>query len=112
MPSFTRILLPGLILLAGQSLAADEPRVPDTAPPATPSERAQEQIEPEVSIIQRDGKTIEEYRVNGRLYMIKITPKGAPAYYLIDTDGDGSLDSRPSEIEPDLLIPSWILFRW
>ncbi|TCK16946.1 uncharacterized protein DUF2782 [Thiogranum longum] len=112
MPSFTRILFPALLLLAGQALAADEPQVPNTAPPPTPSERAQEQIEPEVNIIQNDDKTIEEYRVNGKLYMIKVTPKGAPAYYLIDTDGDGSLDSRPSEIEPDLLIPSWILFRW
>lgn len=112
MPSFTRFLLLPLSLLAGQALAADVPEVPNTAPPPTPSERAQEQIEPEVNIIQRDGKKIEEYRVNGKLYMIKVTPKGAPPYYLIDTDGDGSLDSRPSEIEPDLLIPSWILFRW
>jgi hypothetical protein len=112
MPSFARFFFPPALLLAGQVFAADEAPVPDTAPPPTPSERAQEQIEPEVLIIQRDDKTIEEYRVNGRLYMIKITPRGAPPYYLIDTDGDGSLDSQPSEIEPHLMIPSWILFRW
>ena len=112
MPSFARLLLLPAALLASHAFAADAPNVPNTAPPPTPSERAQEQIEPEVNIIQRDGKTIEEYRVNGRLYMIKVTPKGAPSYYLIDSDGDGTLDSSPTEIEPDLLIPSWVLFRW
>jgi len=112
MPNFTRLLFLTTLLLAGYAVAADEPPVPNTAPPPTPSEREQEQIEPEVNIIQRSGETIEEYRVNGRLYMVKVTPKGAPPYYLIDTDGDGSMDSRPTEIEPDLMIPSWVLFRW
>jgi hypothetical protein len=112
MPGFARFLFPPLLLLAGHALAVDETPVPNTAPPPSPSERAQEQIEPEVKIIQRDDKIIEEYRINGKLYMIKVTPKGAPPYYLIDTDGDGSLDSHPSEIEPHLMIPSWVLFRW
>jgi hypothetical protein len=112
MTNFTRFLFPPALLLAGQVFAADEPSVPNTAPAPAPSEREQEQIEPEVNIIQRDDKTIEEYRVNGRLYMIKINPKGAPSYFLVDTDGDGSMDSRHTELEPDLMIPRWVLFRW
>ena len=112
MPNIARLLLLPALLLAGSALAADKSPVPNTAPPPTPSERAQEQIEPEVNIIQRSGETVEEYRINGKLYMIKVTPKHAPAYYLIDSDGDGSMDSRPTEIEPDLMIPSWVLFRW
>ncbi len=112
MPNFTRLLFLPALLFAGHALAIDETTVPNTAPPPTPSEREQEQIEPEVNIIQRDDKTIEEYRVNGQLYMIKITPKGAPPYYLVDTNGDGSMDSRSSDLEKDFPIPRWVLFRW
>ncbi len=57
-------------------------------------------------------KTIDEYRVNGKLYMIRITPeKGAP-YYLVDADGDGNLETRSNELAPDFLIPSWVIFSW
>jgi len=112
MSIFTRFLLLPALLLTGYAFAADEPSVPNTAPAAPPSVSEQEQIEPEVNIIQRDDKTIAEYRVNGQLYMIKVTPKDAPAYYLVDTDGNGSLDSQRSELQQDILIPSWVLFRW
>ena len=82
---------------------------PADVPPALSEE---EEIEPEVQIIKREDKTIEEYRVNGRLYMIKVTPKNAPPYYLIDTDGDGTMEAQRTEIEPQLMIPRWVLFRW
>ena len=68
---------------------------PADVPPALSEE---EEIEPEVQIIKREDKTIEEYRINGRLYMIKVTPKNAPPYYLIDTDGDGTMEAQRSEI--------------
>lgn len=32
-------------------------------------------LEPEVTITEGKDETVEEYRVNGQLYMIKITPK-------------------------------------
>ena len=74
----------------------------------------EEEIEPEVVIIQREDKTIEEYRVNGRLYMIKVIPRNAPPYFLLDNDGDGAMESRlgASDLEPNIMIPRWILFRW
>lgn len=64
-------------------------------------------------VIQSPGqKTIDEYRINGKLYMIRITPqKGAP-YYLVDADGDGDLETRTNELAPDFLIPSWVIFGW
>ncbi len=69
-------------------------------------------LEPEVIITHDERGLIEEYRVNGKVYMIKITPKKGPAYYLVDSDGDGELESRKNELAPNLLIPSWVLFRW
>jgi hypothetical protein len=36
---------------------------------------------------------VEEYRMNGVLYMVKVTPTVGPPYYLIDTTGDGNLNA-------------------
>ncbi|MDZ7734955.1 MAG: DUF2782 domain-containing protein [Gammaproteobacteria bacterium] len=82
-------------------------------PPVLPEPmESGEPIEPEVTIIQREGATIEEYRVNGRMYMVKVTPSKGPPYYLIDQDGDGRLETRKSGIYEDPVVPQWILFSW
>jgi len=69
-------------------------------------------IEPDVNIIQKQDRTIEEYRVNGKLYMIKVVPTIGLPYFLMDTDGDGSLDTTQHELDSGLLIPNWILLEW
>ena len=71
-------------------------------PPPIPAEAAEEmplppkiqdeQIEPTVTIREEEERLIEEYRMNGQVYMVKITPKGGIPYYYIDTDGDGRLE--------------------
>jgi len=66
--------------------------------------------EPEITIRQEADRTIEEYRVNGQLYAIKIIPKVGEPYYLVDSEGDGQLDKRQERGR--LLIPSWVLFKW
>lgn len=108
-----RILL-ALLLCTPLALPAADPALeslPETTPPPTGTNEAEE-LEPEVSIIKRDRETIHEYRVNGALYMVKIEPRNGPPYYLIDKDGDGSLESRYNKLEPALLVPSWMIFRW
>ncbi|MDT8371106.1 MAG: DUF2782 domain-containing protein [Gammaproteobacteria bacterium] len=81
-------------------------------PPVIPEPLADgESIEPEINIIQENDRTIEEYRHNGELYMVKVTPAVGPAYYYIDTDGDGSLESKQFELQSGL-VPNWILFKW
>lgn len=71
-----------------------------------------ESIEPDINIIQKEDRTIEEYRVNGQLYMIKVTPVRGYPYYLMDTDGDGSLETTQHELDSGLLVPNWILLEW
>ena len=44
--------------------------------------------------------------------MVKISPKNAPAYYMVDTDGDGNLETRRSDLEKGMNIPQWLLFSW
>jgi len=71
-------------------------------PPPIPAEAAEEmplppkiqdeQIEPTVTIREEEERLIEEYRMNGQVYMVKITPKVGIPYYYIDTDGDGRLE--------------------
>jgi hypothetical protein len=105
-----RLALSSLLIFCCSAVLAQQP-VDDEIPPP-PSLSDQEEIEPEVTIIRREDKTIEEYRVNGQLYMVKVTPKNAPPYYLIDTNGDGSMDAQRSELEPQLAVPNWVIFRW
>jgi hypothetical protein len=99
------LLIACLALAAPAAIHADEP------PPGGEFTGGLDD-EPEVTIIRRDDAIIEEYRVGGQLYMIKVTPRKGIPYYLVDTDGDGRLDSRRSELAEDLMIPSWTLFRW
>ena len=109
-----RFLLPGLFFFSAQTVLAEQQSDIPPPPPASADQQGQEEIEPEVVIIQREDKTIEEYRVNGRLYMIKVIPRNAPPYFLLDNDGDGAMESRlgASDLEPDIMIPRWVLFRW
>jgi hypothetical protein len=96
---------------------AEEPPVleplPDEAslpPPTGISD--DDQMEPEVTITKRDDAVVHEYRMNGQLYMVKIIPNRGYPYYLMDSDGDGSLESRYNQIDPNLVVPRWMIFRW
>jgi hypothetical protein len=76
-----------------------------------PLPQLSEELEPEVTIEQRGEDTVHEYRINGALYMVMVVPKAGPAYYLVDTDGDGSVDTRFSD-RRQFQVPQWVLFRW
>lgn len=89
--------------------AADETIPPPELGELIPPEGSSE---PEITIIQQGENRIEEYRVNGKLYMIKVVPtKGFP-YYLMDNDGDGQLETRRNDLDPDIIVPRWTLFRF
>lgn len=96
-----------IFMLSGMLAPAMAEDVP--APPQPQSEG--ENLEPEVTIIQTDEQTTYEYSINGRRYMVKIVPAKGPAYYLLDLDGDGELDTQ--EGDPSrIVVPQWVLFRW
>jgi hypothetical protein len=104
------ILVPVLtIILFANALWAQEDL---EKPPPIPPEDAQdvpippkiqdEQVEPTVTIRVEEGQRIEEYRLNGRVYMVKVTPKDGIPYYYMDNDGDGrlELDTTRSALDP------------
>ncbi len=106
-----------LSLLLITSIAAqtseEEGLAPVPAPPELPDPlKSGEAIEPQVTIIRRDDAIIEEYRLDGRHYMTRIIPAVGPAYYLVDRDGDGQMETRMSEIYDDFIVPQWVLFSW
>jgi hypothetical protein len=67
--------------------------------------------DPDIRVIRKADATLEEYRFNGKLYMVKVTPKMGKPYYLYDEEGTGNLirrDDTHSHIAP----PRWTLFSW
>lgn len=66
--------------------------------------------EPEITIVKKNGDTIEEYRVGGQLYMMKVTPAHGVPYYLHKEDQEGSwVNDGP--VKP-MSIPKWTVFRF
>ena len=57
-----------------------------------------------------DGDRVDEYRVQGQLHVVKVTPRRGAPYYLVDRNGDGRLDS--SEGEGPVSPVMWKLFEW
>jgi hypothetical protein len=102
-----------VFLLAGMNVASAQPatqQVPDAAPPPPPPYQG-ESVEPQVNIIESEKGTIYEYRVHGQLYMVKVKPVVGPPYYLLDTNGDGVLDTQ----EPgpaNNAVNQWLLYSW
>jgi len=81
-------------------------------PPPLPEQmQSGEVLEPDVTIIESEEQKIEQYSVNGQIYMVKITPKGGIPYYLVDTDGDGDLEYRRNDLEPHA-THQWRLLSW
>ncbi|MCF7200832.1 DUF2782 domain-containing protein [Pseudomonas oligotrophica] len=93
MRAFKHLMLAGLLACVPLATLAQQP-----------------EGEPEVTIRQEGDRTVEEYRVNGFLYAIKITPKHGKPYFLVRADGNDGNFVRSDQ--PDMLIPSWKIFSW
>ncbi len=100
----------GTPIIAGDT----EPELKDVPEPPDipPTVESGEPIEPEVTIIKKQDATVYEHRINGRLYMVKIVPLIGKPYYLVDQDGDGSLETRVNDIYSNINVPQWVIFEW
>ena len=65
----------------------------------------------EITVTKQVEQTVEEYREGGKLYMIKITPKVGPPYYLVDDLGDGKF-SHYQNLDPGFRVPRWVIHRF
>jgi hypothetical protein len=69
-------------------------------------------LEPSVTVREREGARVEEYRVNNRLYRIRITPSIGAPYYLVDEDGSGDMAWHRGASQFEANIPQWVLLSW
>lgn len=101
-----------LALCAGLCAAADPQEAAYLAAPDAPDSKvAGEAVEPEINITEGSEGLVYEYRVRGRLYMVRVQPQIGPPYYLLDTNGDGILDVRRDAPGNDF-VQQWVLFSW
>ncbi|GMR21333.1 MAG: hypothetical protein BMS9Abin36_1933 [Gammaproteobacteria bacterium] len=107
-----RYLFISATLLANIALA-DQTKEEIPPPPPLPEQGRPlesdfpDHLEPEITIVRKAKAIHEEYRVNGKLYMIKITPKKGKPYYLIDNEGYGEFTRHG--LEPTISIPMWVI---
>ena len=108
------LLAISLLSAALTAAAADRPPnlqpVPDPPPPP-PGFELDPALEPQVTIIKRGTDTVEEYRIGGRLYMLKVTPARGPSYYLLDERGDGRM-TRQDSLDTGIRPPMWVIKSW
>jgi hypothetical protein len=112
-----RLIAAAMFCLALSAFAqSNQPKdlqpLPEAPPPPQPQPQIDPSLEPEVTIIKRGKETVEEYRVNGKLYMIKVTPSstGIP-YYLLDENGTGKF-SRRDDLDNPVKVPMWVIFSF
>jgi len=107
-----RRLLPLLLLVALPVWAQTEPQpLPAVPPPPPGMEAFDTALEPQVTIVKAEKETREEFRLRGKLYMVKVTPAIGPSYYLVDRQGDGNFveaDIAQNPTKP----PMWIILSW
>lgn len=85
---------------------AEEPPLPEKIEAPPPPDAA-----PTVNIRQLEsGDTVEEYRLDGRLYEVRVRPKVGAPYSLLDTNGDGRLDRR--DTDGPIAPVYWTLYEW
>jgi hypothetical protein len=116
-------LVAALMLMSGvfstPVWAQDDLEKPPPIPPEgtegipIPPKVQDEQLEPTVTIREEEDRRIEEYRMNGQVYMVKVTPTNGIPYYYIDTDGDGrlELDTDQQALNPVQPV-HWKILEW
>ena len=103
------------IAIAAAPVAAQTPSrpanlqpVPEPPPPPKGFE-LDSALDPQITTIQRGKETVEEYRMGGRLYMMKVTPEGGGTpYFLVDHTGNGSF-ARQTTHDTGLRPPMWVI---
>ncbi|NWG30364.1 MAG: DUF2782 domain-containing protein [Rhodocyclaceae bacterium] len=94
--------------VAAQTKPALEP-LPEPPPPP-PGLVDDATLEPQVTIRKQGEDKVEEYRINGRLYMIKVTPPHGKPYYLVDRKGTGSFTQEESAVgDKGISVPMWVI---
>ncbi len=68
---------------------------------------------PVVTVRKEGNDTVEEYRRNGKIFMVRIMPTDGPAHYYVDRTGNGRLDRNPLDNTPGPISPVYFkIYDW
>jgi hypothetical protein len=101
-----------LMLPAAVAVAQQPPNLeplPEVPPP--PQMKIDPTLEPEVKTFKRGEDKVEEFRVKGKLYMVRVTPPHGVPYVLVDEAGNGKF-TTPSAGPADafnISVPMWVI---
>lgn len=112
-----RIFLAATLLafaLPALAQSGARPRPPGTVPldeppPPPPMVQADPALEPQVTIRTEGEQTIQEFRIRGKLYMQRVTPKHGRPYILVDHRGDGTFTKLDNTIDAGVRVPQWVV---
>ena len=110
MPRLVAILLMCIALPVAAQTKPNLQPLPEPPPPP-PGYQPDPALEPQVTIRRQGLDTIEEYRIGGKLYMIKVTPSRGRPYYMIDQRGDGRF-TRQDNVDTGLRPPMWVIHQF
>jgi hypothetical protein len=81
----------------------------DEAPPPPAMVESDPALEPQVTTTKDGDRTVQEYRVRGKVYMQRVTPKNGRPYVLMDHKGDGTFTKQDNTLDNGVRVPQWVL---
>lgn len=87
------------------------PTASTTPPPPPPDLGSDADLQPQVTIIRREGEVFEEVRVQGELRYIRVTPRYGRPYFLVP-NANGQTFIRRDSLDIELKPAMWVLFSW
>jgi hypothetical protein len=96
--------------LAQNATPGDGPAKAEIPPPPRPKNLDQP-LDPVITIRKVGDTTHEEYRIGGKLYMIKVTPAVGKPFFLVDRNGRGTF-SRSDGPGTPIAVPQWVIFEF
>jgi uncharacterized protein DUF2782 len=102
-----RILLAAF--LAAFAFTAAAQSAPRPRPPMT---KEAPELAPEITTRTEGDNQIQEYRVKGRLYMMRVTPRHGHPYILRDDQGTGTFTRFDNPLDNGVRVPQWVLMEF
>ncbi|WP_165371709.1 DUF2782 domain-containing protein [Pseudolysobacter antarcticus] len=112
---------------SGNTAAAGKPAAVNVPTPASAPARVQASTSkigdgpvaggmpelPVVTVRKEGNDTVEEYRRNGKIFMVRIMPTDGPSHYYVDRTGNGRLDRDPLDNTPGPISPVYFkIYDW
>jgi hypothetical protein len=82
---------------------------PPPPPPMTEPSKEDPALQPQTTTRTEGDNQIVEYRVRGKLYMVRVTPKHGKSYVMIDHKGDGTFTKQDNTLDNGVRVPQWVL---